>query len=93
MTPRYSSLSEVQKDLGSGAITLPELVSYYLDNIERSSHLNAFIEVYTDEVKAQAEIVQQKIQSGKAGKLAGAVIGSKANLCYKSHVVTASSKI
>ncbi len=93
MTPRYSSLSEVQKDLGLGAIALPELVDYYLQNIEKSKHLNAFVEVFADEAKSQAEIVQEKIKSGNAGKLAGAIIGLKDNLCYKGHVVTASSKI
>jgi aspartyl-tRNA(Asn)/glutamyl-tRNA(Gln) amidotransferase subunit A len=93
MTPRYSALSEVQKDLGNGVIALPELVDYYLKNIEQSRHLNAFVEVFAEEAKAQAALVQQKIKDGKAGKLAGAVIGIKDNLCYKGHVVTASSKI
>jgi aspartyl-tRNA(Asn)/glutamyl-tRNA(Gln) amidotransferase subunit A len=93
MTPRYSSVTEIQKDLGSGAITLSELVQYYLDRIQQNQHLNAFIEVYAEEAVSRAKEVESKIQSGTAGRLAGMVIGLKDNLCYKDHVVTASSKI
>jgi aspartyl-tRNA(Asn)/glutamyl-tRNA(Gln) amidotransferase subunit A len=93
MTPRYSSVTEIQKDLGSGAITLSELVQYYLDRIQQNQHLNAFIEVYAEESVSRAKEVESKIKSGTAGRLAGMVIGLKDNLCYKDHVVTASSKI
>lgn len=42
---------------------------------------------------AQAKVVQEKIDNGTAGKLAGMVIGIKDNICYKDHIVTASSKM
>ncbi len=93
MTPRYSSVTEIQKDLGSGVITLTELVQYYLDRIQQNQHLNAFVEVYAEEVVSRAKEVESKIKSGTAGRLAGMVVGLKDNLCYKDHVVTASSKI
>ena len=31
----------------------------YLDEIERNKHLNAFIEIYTDEVLSQAKLVDE----------------------------------
>ena len=93
MTPRYSSLAEIQKDLGSGSITLPELVRYYLQQIENKKHLNAFIEVFAEEALQRAEELQKKWDSGERGKLMGMVVGLKDNLCFKDHQVTASSKI
>ncbi|MEY4330573.1 MAG: hypothetical protein RL609_1321 [Bacteroidota bacterium] len=93
MTPRYSSLAEIQKDLGSGSITLPELVRYYLQQIENKKHLNAFIEVFAEEALQRAEELQKKWDSGERGKLIGMVVGLKDNLCFKDHQVTASSKI
>ena len=40
-----------------------------------------------------AENLDKKIQQGKAGKLAGMVIGIKDNICYKNHKSSAGSKI
>lgn len=69
------------------------LVLHYLDTIEQHKHLNAFLEVYANEAKQQAEVVQQKLASGKHGKLAGMVIGLKDNISYKGHHLSASSKM
>lgn len=90
---RYTTLNHIQHDIQNNKITLGGLVLHYLNNIEAKKHLNAFLEVYADEAKAQAEIVQQKITAGTAGKLAGLVIGLKDNICYKNHKSSASSKI
>lgn len=76
-----------------GEITLPDLLNFYLNNIEQNKHLNAFLEVYADEAKEKAKHIQQKIENNHAGKLAGLVIGLKDNICYKNHKVSASSKI
>ncbi len=89
----YQSLSHIQSDIQSGKITLGGLVLHYLDTIERNPKLNAFLEVYADEAQKQSEIIQQKIVNNTAGKLAGMVIGLKDNICYKSHKLSASSKI
>ncbi len=89
----YHSLASIQTDLASGKISLSELVGQYLQNIEKNKHLNAFLEVYTDEAKLFAERIAEKMKEGKAGKLAGLVIGIKDNICYKGHAVSASSKI
>lgn len=90
-----SSLSKVQSVLTkqNKEFTLPILVEHYLRLIEQKQELNAFVEVFTDEVRAEALKIQDKINSGTAGKLAGMVIGIKDNICYKGHKVSACSRI
>ena len=90
---KYSSLQEIQKLLSAKQLTLAELLNYYFDQIKKNEHLNAFNEVFFHSAKLQAEAVQAKLANGKAGKLAGMVIGLKDNICYKDHIVTASSKM
>ena len=89
----FHSLKEVQSELSSKSVSLKNVVSHYLQNIEARMNLNAFLEVWGDEALAQAELIQQKIDNGTAGKLAGMVIAIKDNICYKNHKVSASSKI
>ena len=89
----FHSLKEVQNELSSKSITLKNVVSQYLQKIEARVNLNAFVEVWGEEAIAQAELIQLKIDTGTAGKLAGMVIAIKDNICYKNHKVSASSKI
>ena len=89
----YRSLQAIKTDLASGKITCHSLVADYIERIEKEKHLNAFLEVWGDEALAKAKAIDEKIKQGKAGKLAGMVIGIKDNLCYKGHKVSASSKI
>ncbi|MBE9599624.1 Asp-tRNA(Asn)/Glu-tRNA(Gln) amidotransferase subunit GatA [Pedobacter sp. MC2016-24] len=90
---KYSSLTEIQVLIEQKKLSLPELLAYYFKQIEIHEHLNAFNEVFFHSAAQQAEIVQQKIANGTAGKLAGMIIGIKDNICYKDHEVTASSKM
>lgn len=90
---KYHSLEEVRSDIKEGKTTVSNLVDYYLDRIESNKHLNAFIEVYADEARAKALVIDQKIKEGTQGKLAGMVVSIKDMICYKDHKVSASSKI
>ena len=69
------------------------MVNAYLANIENKKHLNAFLSVYGEEALTRASIIDQKIKSNTAGKLAGLVVGLKDVLCYENHPLQASSKI
>lgn len=89
----YHSLSEIRQGLKDRAISLPALVNDYLQRIQQRPSLHAFLEVYTEEAAKEAERIQQKIENGSAGRLAGMVIGLKDNICYKDHYVSASSRI
>lgn len=86
------TFAEVKNALSSGVSVL-DVVNNYLSRIEEHSALNAFLEVFEESAKAQALLVDEKLRSGNAGKLAGMVIGLKDNLCYKGHKLSASSKI
>jgi aspartyl-tRNA(Asn)/glutamyl-tRNA(Gln) amidotransferase subunit A len=90
---KYSSLEEIQTLIGQKKLSLPELLEYYFKQIEQHQHLNAFNEVFFLSAAEQARLVQQKIDNGTAGKLAGMVIGLKDNICYKDHQVSASSRM
>ncbi|WP_316819872.1 Asp-tRNA(Asn)/Glu-tRNA(Gln) amidotransferase subunit GatA [Pedobacter gandavensis] len=90
---KYNSLSEIQTLIAQKKLSLTELLDHYFKQIETHEHLNAFNEVFFYSAAAQAKVVQEKIDNGTAGKLAGMVIGIKDNICYKDHIVTASSKM
>jgi len=87
------SLLALQNDLTSGKTTCRDVVASYLERIASQKHLNAFLEVYGTEALDRAEIIDAKIKSNNAGKLAGLVIGIKDNIAYEGHPVSASSKI
>ena len=90
---KYTSLTEIQGKLTHKQLKLQDLLSYYFEQIEKNKHLNAFNEVFFDSAMLQANAVQEKINRGTAGKLAGMVIGLKDNICYQDHQVSASSKM
>lgn len=73
--------------------TTAQEVEKFLNKIEATKDLNIFLEVWADEARKQANIVDKKITAGDAGKLAGMVISLKDNICYRGHKVSAASKI
>ncbi len=89
----YKNVQEIQADILQNKITMGGLVLHYLDTIEKYKHHNAFLEVFAEEAKQQAEEVQQKLKSGIHGKLAGMVIALKDNISYKGYTLSASSKM
>lgn len=90
---KYTSLTEIQGKLTQKQLKVQDLLSYYFEQIEKNKHLNAFNEVFFDSAMQQANLVQQKIDQGTEGKLAGMIIGLKDNICYLDHEVSASSKM
>ena len=89
----FTTIKNLQTDLASGSISCVQLVEESIKTIEAKKHLNAFLEVFNESALAQAKLVDEKIKSKTAGKLAGVVIGLKDNICYKGHNVSCSSKI
>lgn len=90
---QFQSIKKVQKQLAEQKTTCVELLTFYLNKIEESKNLNAFIEVFNESALAKAKEVDQKIKDGKAGKLAGLIISIKDNIAYKGHKLSASSKM
>ncbi|WPR73491.1 Asp-tRNA(Asn)/Glu-tRNA(Gln) amidotransferase subunit GatA [Algoriphagus sp. NG3] len=90
---KFISFDEIRKSLEKKEIDCRRIVQYYLKNIQTKAHLNAFVEVYEQSAYAQADLIDQKLAKGSAGKLAGMVVGIKDVLCYAGHQAGASSKI
>jgi len=90
----FHSLSEIQSELASGKLTVAGLVRYHLDKIsEYNKELNAFLSVYGDQAMGQAKIIDQKIQTGNSGRLAGLIVGIKDVFCLKDTPLTCASHI
>ncbi|MEM7572768.1 MAG: Asp-tRNA(Asn)/Glu-tRNA(Gln) amidotransferase subunit GatA [Bacteroidota bacterium] len=91
---QYPSISTLQAALTEGEVTTVELVQYYLDQIQETAHLNAYVEVFAEEALQQAREQDTRRQAGgPLGRLAGVIISIKDVLCYADHRVSASSKI
>jgi aspartyl-tRNA(Asn)/glutamyl-tRNA(Gln) amidotransferase subunit A len=89
----YQTIAQLQSDLRTGIINSKSIVEQLIAKIESTKHLNAFLEVFTESALKQASLVDEKVKSNTAGKLAGVVVALKDNICYKEHQVSASSKI
>lgn len=89
----FTTIRQLQSDLSAGKTSCQQLVAESINAIEEKKQLNAFLEVFNDSAIAQAKLVDDKIASKTAGRLAGVIIGLKDNICYKGHKVSASSKI
>lgn len=69
-------------------------MEFYLAEIERQKHLNAFIETFTSEALARAEVLDAELAAGQPLRpLHGVVVGIKDVLCYEGHFVTAASNM
>mgnify|MGYP001278714837 CR=1 FL=1 len=89
----FRSFQDLQARLFNNEFTCKELVRFYLNEIKTKDNYNAFIETFDDSSYEQARIVDTDILNNKKKRLSGLIIGIKDNICYKNHVVTASSLI
>lgn len=90
----FSSIEQYHVQLKRGDVSCKQAVEHFLQQINTSAHLNAFIEVYAEEALQKASDLDEKRNSGKPmGSLHGVVIGLKDIIAYKDHHLTASSKI
>ncbi len=90
----FSSIEQYHAQLQEGNVTCIQAVEHYLSRIHATKHLNAFIEVYADEVTTKAKQLDEKRKSGiPLGKLHGVIVGLKDVICYKDHQISASSNI
>jgi len=90
----FSSIEQYHAQLKKGNISCKQAVEHFLQRINASKHLNAFIEVYADEALQRALTLDKKRSAGEPiGSLHGVVIGLKDIIAYKDHRLTAASKI
>ncbi len=90
----FTSIHTYHQNLLSNTTSCEEAVKYYIQKISNNQHLNAFVEVYTEEALQIAKRLDEKRKSGAPiKKLHGVVVALKDVICYKDHKVTASSAI
>lgn len=90
----FHSVKDYQTLLVNGKATCANAVSFYIQNIKRNEHLNAFLEVYQEEALARAQFLDSKRNSGEPlGRLHGVVVGLKDVICHKGHTISAGSRI
>lgn len=86
----FSSISNYQDKLLNGQTSCTEAVRFYLAQIEKQQHLNAWLEVYADEaLQRAAQLDNQPVK----GSLHGVVVGLKDVIAYKGHKLSAASKM
>ena len=89
----FRDYASLRKELEAGNIAAVDTVKYYLKNIEKGKHLNAFLSVFGDEAVEKAKEIDANFKNGKAGKLAGMVIAVKDVLSIKDKRMTCASRI
>ncbi len=90
----YTTIARYHSQLQQEEITCQLAVQFYLAQIEKNKHLNAFVEVYAQEALHKAAELDAARQAGAPlKKLHGVVIAIKDVICYKEHYVTAASAI
>jgi aspartyl-tRNA(Asn)/glutamyl-tRNA(Gln) amidotransferase subunit A len=91
---QFTDIHHYHQQLQQGACTCVEAVAHYLQQAEQQQHLNAMVQLYSQEALERAAFLDTSRKAGNpVGKLHGVVIAIKDVLCYKGHTVTAASDI
>ena len=92
---KYTTLRQIQNEIKEGKTNCVHLVDYYLQQIEKTENLNAYVEVFEDEARHRAAELDKKYRKNpeSVGRLFGAVISLKDVICYKGHEVSAAANI
>jgi aspartyl-tRNA(Asn)/glutamyl-tRNA(Gln) amidotransferase subunit A len=86
------TIKEAHELLVSKKMSVLELVDAVLKVADDSHDLNAYLEIFSD-VRAQAEVAQKMIDSGKGTMLTGIPFAMKDNILIKGRIASASSKM
>lgn len=90
----FTSIESYHKALLHGKTTCVDTVKFFLDKIQKNSHLNCFLDVFEEEALSRAQQLDDTRAKGETpGKMHGVVVGLKDVLSYKGHKLSAGSKI
>lgn len=93
MTIETLTIAEARRALDAREYTARDLAAAFLDRISKvNPTLNAFLEVF-DDVLAQADVADARIQRGESAPLLGIPLAIKDNILIKGKKVSAASKI
>ena len=91
------SIIEIREKLKNKEIDAVSLTESIIKKIEednkREDKIYAYLEIFKDEAIEQAKKAQERINKGEDLPLLGVPLAIKDNLCYKDHLMTASSKM
>ena len=90
----FSSIAQYHSSLKKGKVSCLQAVEHYLQQIQATQRLNAFLAVYADDALEKAKQLDEQRKAGNpTGKLHGVVVGLKDVIAYKDHSLSASSAI
>ena len=89
----HSTVAELKKLLTAKEVSAKEVAQAYLDKIEKTSSLNAFLDVRPEVTLKEAEEADKKIRSGEASPLTGIPIAHKDIFVTLKWASTAASKM
>lgn len=86
------TIQQYQQAIANDNFGCENAVKYFLNKIDLSKHLNAFVEVYEDEsIERARQLDTKRVSREPLGKLHGVVVALKDVICYKDHKLTAAS--
>ena len=80
-----------KEDVLSQKTSCETLVRDVLTHIEKRHDLNAFLSVFSERALIKARLIDEKVRSGKAGKLAGLLLSVKDNIALAGEKLTCGS--
>ncbi|MCX6753548.1 MAG: Asp-tRNA(Asn)/Glu-tRNA(Gln) amidotransferase subunit GatA [Candidatus Nomurabacteria bacterium] len=88
------SIEKAHNSLKNGEYKVSELVDAYLEVIkEKNEELNAYLEIFKDDIEPQVKIAEEMFKNGTATKMTGIPIAIKDNILFEGHIASAASKI
>ncbi|MEK7106310.1 MAG: amidase family protein, partial [Patescibacteria group bacterium] len=88
------TIEKAHKHFKDGDFTVTDLVDAYLEVIkEKNTDLNAYLEIFTDDVLIQAKRAEEMWKNGTATLLTGIPIAIKDNILFEGHIASACSTI
>ena len=91
---QFSSFSEARKSVLAGETKLTDLVDAYIKQIhENNDQINSVVHLDEEKARKRAREVQEKVDKGEAGPMAGAVIGIKDVISQKGEPTQCASNI
>ncbi|MBU4314944.1 Asp-tRNA(Asn)/Glu-tRNA(Gln) amidotransferase subunit GatA [Patescibacteria group bacterium] len=91
----YKTAIDIRKAIEAKEITAVAVLEHYLNQIkEKDNEVGAFLEVFEDEARKQAEHIDEMVANGQSlPRMAGVPIAIKDNMLYKGKVASAGSQI
>ena len=94
MNPTQLTIAGARAQLDAKEISAVELLDEHLKAItEKDAALHAYLEVFTETARAEAQQADERIAAGNAGILTGIPLAVKDNILIQGHHVSGGSKV